>query len=75
MSMEALFYVVGEEKHQTAFYCGWWHTYNQPLFSNSTFGAKRMKRANANRVRRRLEDREIWGGEWRLVEVQPGDMR
>lgn len=69
------FYVVGEEKDGPAYYCGWWGMYNQPLFSRNTFGARRMKRANANRVRRRLEDPNLWGGKWRLVEVQPGDIR
>jgi len=70
-----LFYVVGTEKGQVAYYSGWWHTYNQPLFDNSTYHAKRMTRANANRVRRRLESPGVWGGEWKLVEVQPTDLK
>ena len=68
--MDKLFYVVGEEKGQTAYYAGWWCMYNQPLLTNwPRLDAKKMKRANANRVRRRLEDPVIWGGKWRLVEV------
>jgi hypothetical protein len=64
------FYVVGYEKHQVAYYSGWWHTYGQPLFSHApTLGAKAMSRANANRVRRRLENPRIWGGKWRIVRV------
>lgn len=67
---ESLFYVVGEHKDQTAYYCGWWHTYGEPLFVNGPIlEAKKMRRANANRVRRRLENPKIWGGKWRLVSV------
>ena len=65
----ALFLVVGREKERTAYYAGWWHTYNQPLFTNHPLNSpKKMSRANANRVRRRLEDPVIWGGEWRIKE-------
>jgi hypothetical protein len=67
---KALFYVVGEHKSQTAYYCGWWHTCGEPLLAHHpSLGAKTMTRANANRVRRRLESPEIWGGTWRLEEV------
>jgi hypothetical protein len=62
-----MFYVVGEHKGMVAYYCGWWHPYGEALLSNTIFGAKKMKRANANRVRRRLENPEIWGGKWKLV--------
>jgi hypothetical protein len=69
---EPLFYVVGEHKNQTAYYCGWWHTYGEPLLTqHPSLGAKPMKRAGANRIRRRLENPEIWGGDWRLVPVTP----
>lgn len=65
---DARFYVVGEHKDQTAYYCGWWHSYGEPLLTNHPDnGAKPMKRENANRVRRRLENPKIWGGKWRLV--------
>ena len=65
-----LFYVVGVHKHQRAYYCGWWHTYGEPLLAHHpSLGAKPMTRANANRVRRRLEDPKIWGGVWRLEPV------
>ena len=65
-----LFHVVGHENGMTAYYCGWWHTYGQPLLAHHpSLGAKAMTRSNANRVRRRLESPDIWGGEWRLVEV------
>lgn len=68
--MQDLFYVVGVEKSLTAYYCGWWHANNQPLFAHHpSLGAKKMSRANANRVRRRLEDPSIWGGKWTLVQV------
>lgn len=64
---EALFYVVGLHKDQTAYYCGWWHTYGEPLLTNGPYlEAKKMRRANANRVRRRLENPRIWGGTWKL---------
>ncbi len=64
---KTLFYVVGEHKSQTAYYCGWWHTYGEPLLAHHpSLGAKSMTRPNANRVRRRLENPEIWGGIWRL---------
>lgn len=64
-----MFYVVGIHKHQKAYYSGWWHTYAEPLFTNHpNFGGKKMSRANANRVRRRLEDPAIWGGKWKLEE-------
>jgi len=67
---EDLFYVVGEHKNQKAYYSGWWHTYAEALFTNHpTLGAKEMKRANANRVRRRLEDPNVWGGKWTLERV------
>lgn len=69
------FYVVGTEKGGPVYYVDWWRTYSQPLVSRTTYCAKRMSRANANRVRRRLEDPEIWGGEWHLVEVKPDDIR
>lgn len=63
----SLFYVVGEDKGQKAYYSGWWHTYNQPLFSHHRdLSSKAMSRANANRVRRRLENPKIWGGKWKL---------
>lgn len=64
------FLVVGFEKGRTAYYSGWWQSYNQPLFTNHPhLAAKQMSRANANRVRRRLEDPTIWGGEWKIVAV------
>lgn len=64
---ESKFYVVGEHKNQKAYYCGWWHTNNEPLLAHhQSLGAKAMSRPNANRVRRRLEDPTIWGGAWRL---------
>jgi predicted GIY-YIG superfamily endonuclease len=64
---EPLFYVVGKHKDQTAYYCGWWHTYGEPLLThNPSLGAKAMKRAGANRIRRRLENPDIWGGAWKL---------
>lgn len=66
----ARFLVVGEEKGQPAYYSGWWHTYRQPLFTHHpALAAKLMSRANANRVRRRLENPEIWGGKWRVVSL------
>jgi len=53
-----------------AYYCGWWHLNNEPLLTNhASLGAKKMKRANANRIRRRLENPEIWGGQWFLEEA------
>lgn len=59
-----------ENKSQTAYYCGWWHTYGEPLLAHHpSLGAKTLTRANANRVRRRLESPEIWGGTWRLEEA------
>jgi hypothetical protein len=65
-----MFYVVGEHKGQKAYYCGWWHTYGEALLAHHpTLGAKEMTRANANRVRRRLENPEIWGGKWALEQV------
>jgi hypothetical protein len=68
---EPLFYVVGVEKCLKAYYAGWWHTYRQPLFThNHTLGAKAMTRANANRVRRRLENPSVWGGSWSIEPVQ-----
>lgn len=63
-----LFYVVGEHKNQVAYYCGWWHSYGEPLLAHHpSLGAKAMVRDGANRVRRRLENPAIWGGTWRLV--------
>lgn len=68
--MSAQFYVVGREKDQKAYYSGWWHWCAQPLFTHHpSLGAKKMSRQNANRVRRRLENPNIWGGEWKLEEV------
>ena len=67
MTTDQLFYVVGTEKGVPAYYCGWWHTYNQPLFTRyPRLDGKKMSRHNANRVRRRLENPKIWGGKWRL---------
>lgn len=70
MTDAAMFYVVGEHKGQKAYYCGWWHTYGEALLAHHpTLGVKEMTRANANRVRRRLENPEIWGGKWALEQV------
>ena len=70
MSAEPRFYVVGRSKDQVAYYCGWWQAYGEPLLAHHPgLGAKKMSRPNANRVRRRLEDPVIWGGEWKLEKV------
>lgn len=66
-----MFYVVGEYENKKAYYSGWWHTYNQPLFTTHPGnGGKKMSRANANRVRRRLESPTIWGGTWALEQAE-----
>ena len=67
---KALFFVVGTHKEQRAYYSGWWHTYGEPLFTpHPSLAGKAMSRSNANRVRRRLENPIIWGGEWRLEQA------
>jgi hypothetical protein len=49
---QALFYVVGEHKSQTAYYCGWWHTNGEPLLAHHpSLGAKTMTTPSAAQAR------------------------
>ena len=68
------FFVVGTDQGKKVYYGGWWEMYNQPIMSPYSTFARKMSRANANRVRRRLENPDIWGGEWAIEEVKPGDV-